>query len=176
MNLKLKQTPGIYIVGFMGAGKTTVGRRLAHHLGWSFFDTDEEIEAAEKTSISEIFAARGETEFRRIETEVLRQHVRWIERGRPAVLALGGGAFTIPENRDLLANSGVSLWLDCPFDIVQRRTEGATHRPLARDREAFAALYRDRRECYMKAAVHVPVESDDPEITVASILAHPFLK
>src|SRR3954454_23525020 len=124
MILKLKQTPGIYVVGFMGAGKTTVGRRLAHRLGWRFFDTDEEIEAAEKTTIAEIFAARGEAEFRRIESDVLRQHVRWIERGRPAVLALGGGAFTIPSNREMLANNGISLWLDCPFEIVKRRTEG----------------------------------------------------
>jgi shikimate kinase len=176
MILKLKQTPGIYIVGFMGAGKSTVGRRLAHHLGWSFFDTDDEIESAEKTAITQIFAERGEAEFRRIEGDMLRQHVRWIERGRPAVLALGGGAFTIPANRELLANHGISLWLDCPFDIVKRRTEGATHRPLARDREAFAALYRDRRECYTQAEVHIAVESDDPEITVAAILAHPFLK
>jgi shikimate kinase len=172
MILKLKQTPGIYVVGFMGAGKTTVGRRLAHRLGWSFFDTDEEIEAAEKTTIAEIFAARGEVEFRRIESEVLRQHVRWIERGRPAVLALGGGAFTIPSNREMLTNNGISLWLDCPFEIVNRRTEGATHRPLARDREAFAS----RRECYTQAAVHIAVESDDPDTTVDSILAHPFLK
>jgi shikimate kinase len=176
MILKLKQTPGIYIVGFMGAGKTTVGRRLAHRLGWSFFDTDEEIEAAEKTTITEIFAQRGEAEFRRIETGVLLQHVRWIERGRPAVLALGGGAFTIPANRELLANNGISLWLDCPFEMVKRRTEGATHRPLARDREAFARLYHDRRECYMHAAVHITVESDNPDETVATILAHPFLK
>jgi shikimate kinase len=176
MILKLKQTPGIYIVGFMGAGKTTVGRRLAHRLGWSFFDTDEEIEAAEKTTIAEIFSSRGEAEFRRIESEILRQHVRWIERGRPAVLALGGGAFTIPANREMLANNGISLWLDCPFEVVKRRTERATHRPLARDREAFAALYSSRRECYTQAAVHIAVESDDPDTTVAAILAHPFLK
>src|SRR5258708_29088791 len=126
MILKLKQTPGIYIVGFMGAGKTTVGRGLAHRLGWSFFDTDEEIEAAENTSIAEIFSARGEDEFRRIESEVLRQHVRWIERGRPAVLALGGGAFTIPVNREMLTNNGLSLWLDCPFEVAKRRTRAAT--------------------------------------------------
>src|SRR5450759_755182 len=60
MNLRLKRTPGIYVVGFMGAGKSTVGRHLAHRLGWSFFDTDAEIEAAEKTAIADIFAARGE--------------------------------------------------------------------------------------------------------------------
>src|SRR5690348_16837440 len=107
MNLKLKRTPGIYLVGFMGSGKTTVGRHLADRLGWSFFDTDAEIEKAEKTTIAEIFDHRGEPEFRRIETEVLREHVRWIERGRPAVLALGGGAFAQEDNRVLLSDSGV---------------------------------------------------------------------
>ena len=173
MILKLKQTPGIYVVGFMGAGKSTVGRHLAHRLGWSFFDTDEEIVAAEKTSIAQIFAQRGEAEFRRIETKVLRQHVHWIGRGRPAVLALGGGAFTIPANRELAADHGISVWLDCPFATVQRRVAQATHRPLARDPDAFAALYHDRRACYQLADVRVPVESDDPEVTVAAILAHP---
>jgi shikimate kinase len=176
MILKLKQTPGIYVVGFMGAGKSTVGRHLAHRLGWSFFDLDEEIEAAEKTSIADIFQSRGEVEFRRIESDMLRQHVRWIERGRPAVIALGGGAFTIPENRELLANNGVSVWLDCPLETVVRRVAGATHRPLARDPEAFTVLYRNRRECYAQADVHVAVESDDPEVTAAAILAHPILK
>lgn len=176
MNLKLKQTPGIYVVGFMGAGKSTVGRHLAHRLGWSFFDTDEEIEAAERATISDLFAARGEAEFRRIESDMLCQHVRWIGRGRPAVLALGGGAFTIGANRDLLSRHGLSVWLDCPFEVVRRRVEQATHRPLARDPEAFAALYHDRRTCYQLADIHIPVESDDPEATVSAILAHPFLK
>lgn len=176
MILKLKQTPGIFVVGFMGAGKSTVGRHLAHRLGWSFFDTDDEIEEAENTTIAEIFEARGEAEFRRIESGVLRQHVRWIERGRPAVLALGGGAFTIPANRELLSNNGVSVWLNCPFEIVARRVAGASHRPLARDPQAFAALYRERTQCYELADIHVPVESDDPEVTVAAILANPVLK
>jgi shikimate kinase len=176
MILRLKQTPGIYIVGFMGAGKSTVGRHLARRLGWSYFDLDEEIEAAEKTSIPEIFSTRGETAFRQIEGEILREHVRWIERGRPAVLALGGGAFTIPENRLLLANHGISIWLDCPFEIVQRRVAKASHRPLARDPVAFAALFNARRECYEQADIRVPVESDDPEITVATLVAHPMFR
>jgi len=176
MNLRLKLTPGIYVVGFMGAGKSTVGRHLAHRLGWSFFDTDHEIEAAEKTTIAEIFSTRGEPEFRRIESEILRHHVQWIERGRPAVLALGGGAYTIAANRDLLANNGITVWLDCPFETVQRRVAQATHRPLARDLEAFVALYHGRRQWYALADIHTPVESDDPEIVVAAILAHPLMK
>src|SRR5690348_16803995 len=141
MNIKLKGTPGIYLVGFMGSGKSTVGRLLAHRLGWSFFDTDDEIEAAEKTSISDIFEKRGEPEFRRIESEIVRQHALWIERGRPAVLALGGGAFAQPENRRVVEDRGITVWLDCPFELVSRRTAHASHRPLARDPEKMKALY-----------------------------------
>jgi len=174
MILKLKRTPGIYVVGFMGAGKSTVGRHLAHRMGWSFFDTDAEIEAAEGTAIQEIFATRGEAEFRRIESLILGQHVKWIERGRPAVLALGGGAYTVPANRELLADNGITVWLDCPFEIVKHRVGQATHRPLARDPDAFAALYQSRREHYAFADLHVTVASDDPEATVAEILADPM--
>ena len=176
MILKLKRTPGIYVVGFMGAGKSTVGRHLANRLGWSFFDSDAEIEHAEKTAISQIFEERGEAEFRRIETEIIRHHVRWIERGRPAVLALGGGAFAQPANRQLLENNGISVWLDCPFALVQQRVAQATHRPLARDPQSFAALYEARRADYGMADVHVTIESDDPEITVAAILGHAEFK
>ena len=172
MNLKLKRTPGIYMVGFMGSGKSTIGRHLARRLGWNFFDTDEEIEAAEKTTIVQIFTERGEPEFRRIETEIIRHHVRWIERGRPAVLALGGGAFVEPLNRQLLGNNGIAVWLDCPFETVQRRVAPATHRPLARNPEAFAALFEARRGVYRLADVGIPIESDDPEAVVNVILAH----
>ncbi|HEY1339764.1 MAG TPA: shikimate kinase [Bryobacteraceae bacterium] len=176
MNLKLKRTPGIYVVGFMAAGKSTIGRHLAEHLGWSFYDTDHEIEAAEKTAIAQIFDERGEVEFRRIESQIIRQHVRSIERGRPAVLALGGGAFVEPGNRDLLESNGVSVWLDCPFEVVQRRVAEASHRPLARDPGRFASLYGTRREFYRLADVHVSIVSDDPEQAVNEILAHPLLK
>jgi shikimate kinase len=175
MNLKLKSTPGIYLVGFMASGKSTVGRHLAHRLGWSFFDTDAEIEAAEGVTIAQIFEQRGEAEFRRIEHEILRQHVRSIERGRAAVLALGGGAFVQAGNRDLLQSNGVTIWLDCPFDVVKRRV-AAHHvvRPLASDPEKFEALWHARRELYQLADARVPVESDDPDATVAAILAAPL--
>jgi shikimate kinase len=179
MNLKLKRTPGIYLVGFMASGKTTVGRHLADRLGWSFFDTDAEIEKAEKMAIAEIFDHRGEPEFRRIEAEVLREHVRWIERGRPAVLALGGGAFVQETNRCLLSDNGVTVWLDCPFDIVLRRVaaqHGGAVRPLARDPQKFEALWIARRAFYQLADVHVSIDCDDPEPAVAAILAHPNLR
>ena len=176
MNLKLKRTPGIYLAGFMGSGKSVIGRLLAHEMGWSFFDLDSEIEAAEKTSIAEIFEARGEPEFRRIETEMLRQHVGWIERGRPAVVALGGGTFAQPENREILKDRGITVWLDCPFEVVARRVGEASHRPLARDPEKLAALYRERLESYRLAEVHISVASDDPAVAVAAIRQHSLVR
>jgi shikimate kinase len=176
MNLRLKQTPGLYVVGFMASGKSTIGRLLAHRLGWSFFDTDDEIEAAEKTSIAAIFDTRGEAEFRRVEARILGQHVRSIEHGRPAVLALGGGAFVDPANRDLLLSHGLAIWLDCPLETVKRRVAQASHRPLARDPAKFAALYAARQEAYTRADVRVAIESDDPAATVEAILAHPLLR
>jgi shikimate kinase len=176
MNLRLKKTPGIYVVGFMASGKSTIGRALAHCMGWSFFDSDEEIEAAERSTIAEIFEARGEAEFRRIEAEIIRRHVRWIERGRPAVVALGGGAFAEPANRELILDNGVAIWLDCPFDTVRRRVAQASHRPLARDPQKFAELYDSRREAYALADIRIPIESDDHVVAVEAILAHPILK
>ena len=176
MNLKLKSTPGIYLVGFMGSGKSTIGRMLAHRLGWSFFDMDHEIEAAEGATIREIFESRGEPEFRRIEGAILYRHVSWIEQGRPSVLALGGGAFAAEENRVLLEDHGITIWLDCPFEIVERRAAGTAHRPLSADPVRFAGLYRERVETYRLADIHIPIAGDDPEPVVEMILMHPLLK
>ena len=81
MNLKLKRTPGIYIVGFMGSGKTTVGRLLAEEIGWRFADLDEDIEHSQRRSVSDIFLHQGEEAFRRIEHEALSDRVRSIRRG-----------------------------------------------------------------------------------------------
>src|SRR5580704_1755028 len=92
MILKLKRTPGIYLVGFMASGKTTIGRLLADELGWSFADLDQDIEAAHGSSIARIFATRGETEFRAVEKEAVRLRVGEVMRGKPMVVALGGGA------------------------------------------------------------------------------------
>jgi shikimate kinase len=176
MNLRLKRTPGLYVVGFMASGKSTIGRHLADKLGWSFFDLDDEIERAEQTSISSIFDMRGEAEFRRIERVIIAQHVRWIERGRPAVLALGGGAFAEPANRELLLQNGLAIWLDCPLEMVKHRVSQTAHRPLARDVEKFEALYRARREYYAMADIRVTIASDDPAIAVQAITSHPLLK
>jgi len=176
MNIRLKSTPGLYVVGFMASGKSTVGRHLARRLGWNFFDLDEEIEAAEKRTIPEIFDTRGEAEFGRIESEMLAQHVHWIERGRPAVLALGGGTFISPGNRQLMEDHGMTIWLDCPFELVKRRVAQAPRRPLVRDLEKLAALYELRREIYRLADMRISADCDDAEAVVNAILHHPFLQ
>jgi len=145
-------------------------------LGWNFFDIDKEIEAAEKATISEIFSSRGESEFRLIETEMIRQHIRWIERGKPAVLALGGGAFVEAANRALLEDNGITIWLDCPFDVVKSRVGDGRERPLARDPERFELLFGSRRASYSLADICIPIESDDPDVSVEAIVKHPLFR
>ncbi len=174
MLLKLKRTPGLYLVGFMGSGKSAVGRLLADELGWPFADVDEDIEKAQGVSIAEIFETRGEEEFRRMEQEALRKRVREVECGRPLVLALGGGAFVDPGNRKMLEERGVTMWLDCSFPRICTRLEGQTHRPLARDPEKFRQLFDDRRESYSKAEYRIEADTDDPSAVVAEILKLPI--
>jgi shikimate kinase len=174
MILKLVRTPGIYLVGFMGSGKSTVGRILADRLGWEFVDLDEEIEAEQKTTIAEIFEKCGEDHFRRLETEAVRKRVHMVRAGQPMVIALGGGAFLRDENYDLLEDHGVTVWLDCPLEMARKRVEGGAQRPLARDANGFAGLYAARRSGYARADYRVEVRSDDPEATVAAIEALPI--
>ena len=176
MILKLVRTPGIFLVGFMGCGKTTVGKLLADRLGWSFVDLDEEIEAEQKISISQIFDQYGEEHFRKLETEAIRKRTRMVRSGRPMVVALGGGAFARPENLQLLEDHGVTMWLDCRLEMVQRRVESSSDRPLARDPGKFDELFEARRPYYARADYHIEVTSDDPAVVVEAICALPIFK
>ena len=172
---KLKLTPGIYLVGFMACGKTTIGRKLAYELGWAFADVDEDIETDEKQTVPQIFEARGEEEFRRIETKAIQKRVKAVRTGRPMVVALGGGSFTQQENFDLLENNGVSIWLDVPLNVVRRRLANCgTDRPLARDPERLEHLYFARRASYQRADHRIEVSGDDADETVRRILALPI--
>jgi len=174
MILKLKRTPAIYLVGFMGCGKSTVGRALAEELGWKFTDLDEEIERGAQTSISDIFEKQGEPAFREMESAALRDHVRVVRMGRPQVISLGGGAFLAQENVTLANENGVTIWLDCPFSMIERRVLAATHRPLARDSEKLKSLFEARRFGYARADFRVEVQDDDARGAVARILALPL--
>ncbi len=171
MILKLKRTPGIFLVGFMGCGKSTVGRALADELGWRFIDLDDEIEKQENCTITHIFDTRGEVAFRLIETAALRQITRAIDTGRPHVVAVGGGAFLQEQNFELISNKGISIWLDAPFERIEKRIEGQEHRPLARDPEKFRALYEARRGGYARAEYSVDVANDDSAHAIAQIHA-----
>lgn len=176
MILKLKRTPGLYLVGFMASGKTTIGRSLAEELGWDFADIDEEVEAQQGTSISEIFESRGEAEFRSLETAAIRERVRKVECGRPIVIVLGGGAFVQQANFDLLENNGVTVWLDCPLPLIRERVKHCEHRPLARDPAQLEKLYESRRPAYARADYRIEIKDDDPAVAVADILQLPIFR
>jgi shikimate kinase len=174
MTLKLKRTPGLYLVGFMAAGKTTVGSFLADELGWCFVDIDSDIEAPEGKTIAEIFQRHGQDHFRELESRMIRSRVKLIEAGDPCVMALGGGAFVQPKNWELIQNNGVTVWLDCQLETVRKRLGEDTTRPLAQDHEALAKLFEDRRPLYARADFRVDVDTDDVNEVVQRIKALPI--
>jgi shikimate kinase len=174
MTLKLKRTPGLYLVGFMASGKTTVGRALASKLGWPFCDLDSEIEAAERKTIPQIFNECGERVFRDLETQAIRQHVARIEAGHPCVVALGGGAFVQPQNWELIANNGITIWLDCAIERVHNRLGQDVTRPLAANRERLVQLFEERLPFYSRADFRVEVDCDDVTQIVGKILQLPI--
>ena len=137
----------VYLVGFMGAGKSSVGRALGRRLGWQFVDIDDLIEKREHASVSSVFARRGEAYFRAIERTVLGEQLA----RRNLVVATGGGTFVDPQNRALIHNDGASIWLDVPLDRLIARVPADGRRPLAADRAGFERLYAARRPSYAEA-------------------------
>jgi len=176
MHLKLKGSPIICLVGFMGCGKSTVGRLLAGRLGWTFVDLDEEIERKAGRPIAQIFDENGEPHFRTLEEEALREQCSLATQGKARVVALGGGAFANSANRQRLDLGGVSIWLECPVETLWPRVQGLAHRPLARDRGRFEDLYRQRLESYRLADFIVPAGAGEPEEIVEAILKLPLLR
>jgi shikimate kinase len=141
------RTDKIYLIGFMGAGKSTTARSLARRLGWRVEDVDERIEERERRSVADIFAEQGEVYFRAAEREVVRQ----LAGQRETVVATGGGTFVDPDNRALIRADGATIWLDVPFDVALQRAPRDGRRPLAADRDQFEALYVARRFAYQQA-------------------------
>jgi shikimate kinase len=144
----------IYLVGFMGAGKTCVGRCVAGLLGLPFIDLDHEIEEREGTSIREIFSRCGEARFRLLENEELKR----VSAGASHVIALGGGTFCRPENCAIIEATGKSVWLDAPLDvIVARCDDGNASRPLFTTRTEMESLLEARRPFYDKSDIRIDV-------------------
>jgi shikimate kinase len=126
----------VVLVGMMGAGKSSIGRRAALRLGIPFVDADAEIEKAAGMTISDIFATRGEAEFRAGEARVI---LRLLESG-PQVLATGGGAFTNPDTRAAIGAKGISIWLKAEFDVLMKRIRRRHDRPLLKTEDPGATL------------------------------------
>ncbi|MDX2269607.1 MAG: shikimate kinase [Bryobacter sp.] len=171
MILKLKRSPGIYLVGFMGCGKSTVGKMLADEIGWRFVDLDDRIVEDQGLTINSIFEQFGEATFRGMETKAMEGLIREVHRGKATVAALGGGAFPWPGNREKLEDAGVSIWLDTPMERIEERIARHTHRPLARDTERFRNLFQERLAAYAQADYQVKVDSDEAAEVVQKILA-----
>jgi len=156
----------LVLVGMMGAGKTTVGRRLATRLGRRFLDSDEEIEKAAQMTIPEIFAQRGEPEFRAGETRVISRLLK----ENDIVLATGGGAFVNLDTRALVKSDAVSVWLKADLDVLFERVSRRSNRPLLKTADpkgTLEKLIEDRYPIYAEADVTV-LSRDVPQDSVAA--------
>ena len=160
----------IVLVGMMGAGKSSVGKRLAHALSLPFRDADEEIERAAGRTISEIFATRGEAEFREGERRVI---ARLLDMA-PHVLATGGGAFMNPDTRALVKQKAISVWLKSDPEILARRVGRKGNRPLLEGRDArrvLSELLEKREPSYREADITVESAEGPHMATVDVIIA-----
>jgi shikimate kinase len=165
----------VFLVGFMGAGKTSVGRALGQRLNWIFEDLDDRIAAREGRTVAEIFRDSGENEFRRAEHNALKHLLDELRGGSTRIVALGGGAFVQPDNASLLETSEVpTVFLDAPVEDLWQRcsrqaNEDGTERPLLRSQEQFRKLYESRRPAYAKAVFRIEAGNRSVEETAAEI-------
>jgi len=164
----------IVLIGLMGAGKTTIGRRLAARLGLPFVDSDQAIEEAAGQSIADIFTTHGEAHFRTGERKVIS---RLLKNG-PQVLATGGGAFMNPQTREKIQESGISIWLKASLEILMERVQRRSHRPLLQEPDPEAImkkLINERYPVYAQAdfTVTSTQEPHDAIVTAAIMeIAH----
>lgn len=156
----------IYLIGFMGAGKSSVGEALADRLGWEFRDLDRDIESLAGEPIEEIFRKRGEPAFRLMEAERLR-HLATLD---GTVIACGGGTPASGGNMAVIRASGLSVWLDAPLEVMLRRCRGGPRRPLLSRPDRLAALLEARRPYYSQADLRVDASRESPE-RLASFIA-----
>lgn len=159
----------IVLVGLMGAGKTTVGRRLARRLGLEFADSDFEIEKAAQMTVADIFATYGEDYFRAGERRVISR----LMGGPPRVLATGGGAFINDETRSLMKQRSITIWLDASLDVLVERTSRRDTRPLLQGKDPESILKQlliDRGPIYATADIKVRSSDGPHDMVVDSIM------
>ncbi|MEM8617368.1 MAG: shikimate kinase [Pseudomonadota bacterium] len=159
----------IALVGLMGAGKSTVGRRLADALGRPFFDSDEEIEKAAGLSVADIFSLHGEADFRRGEQKVLERLLD----GPPHVLATGGGAYLNDVTRKIMREKAVTIWLNADLETLWKRVSKRGHRPLlqkSNPKAILGDLFRTRQPVYELADITVKSVEGPHNHTVKAIL------
>ena len=154
----------LYLVGFMGAGKTTVARAIGRNTGWRVEDVDQRIEAREHRSVAAIFSQQGEPYFRQLERRILGELLPL----RHVVVATGGGTFVEADNRALMLADGAVAWLDLPLAQVIERVPADGRRPLAADRTQMEQLYARRQLAYAHA--HVRIDATRPVAEIVSRL------
>jgi len=156
----------VVLVGFMGAGKSTVGRRLARRLGFRFEDMDRRIEKREGQSIARLFRERGEPVFRELE----REEARAVSVLSGVVVAAGGGAFAQDETRGLLQQGAITIWLQCTLEAAVARVRPDGRRPLAANREIMRTLLAEREPSYRQADMAVDTSGREPREVVDRIV------
>ena len=159
----------IYLTGFMGCGKTTVGPLLARRLGAPFVDLDREIEQRAGMTVREIFERQGELAFRRMEAEALRGTLALPD----VVVAVGGGTLTFEANARWVSANGLSVWLNLPFATIASRIGGLgkADRPLFKDGSQALALYRERLPVYRRSDLTVDIAPDEGPEEIAARIA-----
>jgi shikimate kinase len=162
-------TTRIYLIGFMGSGKTSIGWRLAKKLGWKFIDLDDEIERGEGRPVAEIFRADGEARFRQMEQDCLKRLSSWAVADK-SVIALGGGTFLDPQNRAIAETTGLTVWLKVSFSTVVNRVKIDGTRPMFSSKEQAESLYRSREPYYALAKVHIATDDGTPETVADEIV------
>lgn len=152
------QNKNIYITGFMGSGKSTIGRLLAEKLQRKYADTDEMIEQSAQKSINEIFQTEGEPHFRKLESQTLAK----LDQETNLVVSLGGGAIIDPKNQKII-NKGIWIYLNVPFEVIKERVMRKSHRPLAKNTNELEDLYKKRLPVYLRAqfTIDCPGEAED---------------
>lgn len=159
----------LVFVGLMGAGKSAIGRMTATQLGLPFIDTDNEIERVSRMTISELFAAYGEEEFRALETRVIKRLLRT----GPRVISTGGGAFINEKTRKQIERGGVSLWLKADLDVLWERVNKRDHRPLLKTenpKQTLENLMNQRYPIYALADMTIKSRDERKETIVREVL------